>query len=58
MEHGATNINDVNSAMKNIGEVAGKTYNSSNIVKDRLDQLLKEFNSLKVDVDQFSVHLQ
>ena len=58
MEHGATNIHDVNSAMKNIGEVAEKTYNSSNIVKDRLDQLLKEFNSLKVDVDQFSVHLQ
>jgi methyl-accepting chemotaxis protein len=58
MEQGSINISDVNSAMKNIGEVAEKTYDSSNIVKARLDQLLKEFNSLKIDVDQFSVHLQ
>jgi methyl-accepting chemotaxis protein len=58
MEQGAININDVNSAMKNIGEVAEKTYDSSNVVKARLDQLLKEFNNLKIDVDQFSVHLR
>ncbi|MDP3935672.1 MAG: methyl-accepting chemotaxis protein [Alphaproteobacteria bacterium] len=58
MEQGSININDVNSAMKTIGEVAEKTYDSSNIVKDRLDQLLKEFNNLKIDVEQFSVHLQ
>lgn len=58
MEQGSTNISDVNSAMKNIGEVAEKTYDSSNIVKARLDQLLKEFNNLKVDVEQFSAHLQ
>jgi hypothetical protein len=44
--------------MKNIGQAAEKTYDSSSIVKVRLDQLLKEFNSLKIDVDQFSVHLQ
>jgi hypothetical protein len=44
--------------MKNIGEVAEKTYDSSNVVKARLDQLLKEFNNLKIDVDQFSVHLR
>lgn len=58
MEKGTTNINLVSGSMKEMTQVAEKTFNSSNVVKERIDQLLGEIDGLKVDIDEFSLQLR